>query len=67
MSKSMTRFAAVIAAALALAIGGAGTALASHGAHDPAGHHHGEHHHHGHHHHVHHHHSHGADDGPNHQ
>ena len=71
--KKLSRISAGLAVALALAIGGAGSALASHGADDPAGHHRGEHHgkrhHHGRHHHHHngnHHQGHGADDGPNH-
>jgi hypothetical protein len=62
MLKRMTAAAAVIAA---MAIGGSGVALASHGADDPAGHHKGEHHHKGHHHHKGEHHHHG-NHGPNH-
>jgi hypothetical protein len=64
------RIAAAIAA-LAIGVGGAGVAQASHGADDPPGHeahHHHHHHHHGNddrgHHHGHHHG--GKDDGPNH-
>lgn len=66
--KLNARIAATVAAALAPALGGAGSALASHGADDPAPHHQGEHHHKGKHHHRggKHHKGHGADDGPNH-
>lgn len=64
----LKRTLAVGAAALAVALGGAGAAVADHGADDPAGHHqehkngekhHGKHKHHGRHHH-------GNDDSPNH-
>ena len=54
------------AVALALAVGGAGTAVAKHGADDPPGHHKGQHHKKHHHQKGEHHHGHGADDGPNH-
>jgi hypothetical protein len=70
--KQLSRISAALAVALALTVGGAGSALASHGADDPVGHQHGEHngkhHHHGrhHHHNGNHHQGHGADDGPNH-
>jgi Spy/CpxP family protein refolding chaperone len=68
--KLITRISAALAVALALAVGGAGTAIAKHGADDPPGHHQGEHHgerhHHGKHHQGQHHQGHGADDGPNH-
>lgn len=67
--KLNARIAATVAAALALALGGAGSALASHGADDPAPHQQGEHHqqgkkhkHRGGKHHQ----GHGADDGPRH-
>lgn len=49
--KPFARISAALAVALALAVGGAGTAFAKQGADDPAGHHHGKHHHHGQHHH----------------
>jgi Spy/CpxP family protein refolding chaperone len=62
----LARISAAAAVALALVIGGAGSAIAKHGADDPPGHHKGAHHHHGMHHHKGHH-GHGADDGPNHQ
>jgi len=58
MTKSIRLIAAMIAA-LALSVGGAGIAQASHGADDPPGHHHHHHHHHGNHHN-------GAEHGPNH-
>lgn len=51
MKIRIARIAAVIAAAVPLTLGGAAFAQASHGADDPAGHHHGHDHHHGHHHH----------------
>jgi hypothetical protein len=60
MIKRTARGLALVAATGALALAGTGTALASHGADDPAGHHRHHHHHHHHHHHGHHHH------GPNH-
>ena len=70
----IARTTAAFAVAAAVALGGAGTAIAKHGADDPPGHHRGEHRHHGKHHHGRHHHhrgedhhqGHGADDGPNH-
>jgi hypothetical protein len=67
--KLIARMSAALAVALAVAVGGAGTAVAKHGFDDPAGHHQGEHHHHGmhHHHKGEHHHGQGADDGPNHK
>jgi hypothetical protein len=61
--KLFARIGAILAVALAVALGGAGTAVAKHGADDPPAHHHGRHHHHKHHHHHHH----GAEHGPNHQ
>lgn len=65
--KPTARISAALAIALALAVGGAGTALAKHGADDSPGQHRGKHHHHGkHHHNDQHHQGHGADDGPNH-
>ncbi len=63
--KPIVRLSAALAVALALAVGGAGTAVAKHGADDPPGHHKGKHHK-KHHHKGEHHHGHGADDGPNH-
>lgn len=65
--KLIARISAALAVALALAVGGAGSAVAKHGADDPPGHHHGKHHQGKHHHHKgQHHQGHGADDGPNH-
>jgi Spy/CpxP family protein refolding chaperone len=68
----LKRMSAALAVAGAMAIGGSGVAIASHGADDPAGH--EQHHHHkGKHHGRHHHHKgedhhgQGNDDGPNHQ
>jgi hypothetical protein len=58
MTKRISRAIALFGATGAMVIGGAGIAQASHGADDPAGHHH--HHHHHEHHHGHHH-------GPNHR
>jgi len=60
--KLFARISAALAVALTMALGGAGTAVAKHGADDPPGHHHGKHHHHKHHHHHHH----GGEHGPNH-
>ncbi len=60
--KLVARISAVLAVALAVALGGAGAAVARHGADDSPGHHHGKHHHHRHHHHRHH----AGEHGPNH-
>jgi hypothetical protein len=62
----LRRMTAALAVAGAMAIGGSGVAIASHGADDPAAH--EQHHHHKgkHHHHRGHHHRHAPDDGPNH-
>jgi len=71
MIRRISRTIGLLAVAGAVAFTGPGAALASHGADDPAPHHHARHHrhedrhHHRHHHHRHHH-RHGRDDGPNH-
>jgi hypothetical protein len=70
MTRKLAHWMAAMAISMALGVGGAGTALAKHGADDPPGHHqehHGKKHHkHKHHHHHGEDHHNGGDDGPGH-